>query len=162
MIIKILFIKLITEIYFEYKYKTNVITLDILCDLLSIYFVYYKLKIQNSVIEMMKISIFFIMTQFSMFILDLELFFITLLMLVLNIPLHIFIAKLQNKKETFLPCAISEIEYDNNCSICLDTLLHNLQNPITKLSCKHIYHIKCLELSLKYSNKCPSCRENIT
>lgn len=159
MIIKILLGKLLTETYIEYKYKTHVITLDILCDLLSLYFVYYKLKIQNSVIEMMKITIFFMMTQFSMFILNMNLFIITLLMLIFNIPLHILIAKLQNKKETFIPCAISEIEYDNNCSICLNTLL---ENPITKLSCKHTYHIKCLELSLKYSDKCPVCRENIS
>lgn len=159
MIIKILLVKLLTEIYVEYKYKTNVITLDILCDILSLYFVHYKFKIQNSIIEMMKISIFFMMSQFSMFILDINLFLITVLMLIVNIPFHILIAKIQNMKETFMPCSVSEIEYDNNCSICLDSLL---DNDITKLSCRHIYHIKCLELSLKYSNKCPSCRENIT
>jgi len=159
MILKILLVKLLTETYIEYTYKTHVIMLDILCDILSLYFVHYKFKIQNSIIEMMKISIFFMMSQFSMFILDINLFLITVLMLLVNIPFHILIAKIQNRKETFMPCSVSEIEYDNNCSICLDSLL---DNHITKLSCRHIYHIKCLELSLKYSNKCPSCRENIT
>jgi hypothetical protein len=67
--------KIIFEIYIEYVYHTKILLLDILCDFISLYYIHKKYKIQNSVIEMMKISIFFITTQFK-FILSYLIFLI--------------------------------------------------------------------------------------
>ena len=40
---------------------------------------------------------------------------------------------------------------DNICSICLDNI-----------NCGHCFHTDCLKNSLKYSQKCPYCRANIS
>ena len=42
---------------------------------------------------------------------------------------------------------------DTTCPICLDTLT---SPSIT--TCKHIFCLKCIERSLIYDTKCPSCR----
>ena len=43
------------------------------------------------------------------------------------------------------------------CCICL---IENNKEYI-KLNCSHKIHKSCLKELLKYSNKCPMCRENI-
>jgi len=150
--------KIVFEIYIEYVYPTKILLLDILCDFISLYYIHKKYKIQNSVIEMMKISIFFIATQFSMYILNIKLFINTIIILISNIFYHILLAKYEYKKDNFEVCSKSEIEFDENCAICLETLL---EKPITKLQCKHVYHIECLEQNYKYRAFCPTCREII-
>lgn len=44
------------------------------------------------------------------------------------------------------------------CLICGDTL----ENDLCKLTCGHMFHYKCIEMSYKYSKKCecPYCRQN--
>jgi hypothetical protein len=150
--------KIILEIYIEYTYATKILLFDILCDFISLYYIHKKYKIQNSVIEMMKISILFITTQFSMYILNIKLFIHTIIILTSNIFYHILLAKYEYKKDNFEICSKNEIEFDKNCAICLETLL---ENSITKLQCKHVYHIECLKQSCKYSELCPTCREII-
>ena len=55
---------------------------------------------------------------------------------------------------------LSVIKYDKKeneeeCSICLDDF--KLKEVLYKLPCKHIYHRKCLQKSLKISTRCPTC-----
>jgi hypothetical protein len=93
-----------------------------------------------------------------MYIIDIKLFIHTIIILVFNVFYHILVTKYEYKKDNFEVCGKNEIEFDENCAICLDTLL---EKSITKLQCKHVYHIECLEQSYKYTAFCPTCREII-
>jgi len=44
---------------------------------------------------------------------------------------------------------------EEDCSICLDELKKDV---CVKTSCSHVYHEKCIRVSLENSNKCPLCR----
>jgi hypothetical protein len=46
---------------------------------------------------------------------------------------------------------------DEDCSICLDELK---KESCVKTPCSHIYHEKCIKVSLENSNKCPLCRSD--
>jgi hypothetical protein len=46
---------------------------------------------------------------------------------------------------------------DEDCSICLDELK---SDSCVKTPCSHIYHEKCIKVSLENSNKCPLCRND--
>lgn len=46
---------------------------------------------------------------------------------------------------------------EEDCSICLDELKKDV---CVKTSCSHIYHEKCIRVSLQNSNKCPLCRHD--
>ena len=48
---------------------------------------------------------------------------------------------------------------DSKCSICLSDMKINSETFLT--FCGHLYHKKCIDESLNYSNKCPYCRTNI-
>ena len=53
---------------------------------------------------------------------------------------------------------IKSLNKDNDCCIiCLQEFKNN-QN-IYKLSCSHIFHIRCLNKEIKYRKKCPMCRK---
>ena len=43
------------------------------------------------------------------------------------------------------------------CIICLQEFKNN--QSIYKLSCNHIFHIRCLNKEIKYRKKCPMCRK---
>lgn len=47
---------------------------------------------------------------------------------------------------------------DTTCSICLNDDENNEQNKCS-LSCKHIFHFKCIEQWLKQKLSCPCCRK---
>ena len=66
-------------------------------------------------------------------------------------------AKIQGKKTRK---QIKEnYEIDNQCAICLDTMINN--GPTTKTKCGHKFHSECIErwLTDYNNNTCPSCRE---
>lgn len=44
------------------------------------------------------------------------------------------------------------------CSICLDEYIDGVL--LSKLSCGHIYHKECIDVSLKIKSLCPICRAN--
>jgi hypothetical protein len=46
----------------------------------------------------------------------------------------------------------------NQCSICLDTL-NDDKKPITDLRCDHFFHTSCIVNALRYSSRCPVCRD---
>ena len=48
-------------------------------------------------------------------------------------------------------------EIDNQCAICLDTMINNRPTTITK--CKHKFHSECIDKWLRDHNTYPSCRE---
>ena len=53
---------------------------------------------------------------------------------------------------------IKSLNKDNDCCIiCLQEFKNNQQ--IYKLSCSHIFHIRCLNKEIKYRKKCPMCRK---
>lgn len=53
---------------------------------------------------------------------------------------------------------IKSLNKDKDCCIiCLQEFKNN-QN-IYKLSCSHIFHIRCLNKEIKYRKKCPMCRK---
>lgn len=49
------------------------------------------------------------------------------------------------------------IENDLICIICLNPLLNNVE----ELTCKHSYHIHCLNKWKTYKKKCPICKITI-
>ena len=48
-------------------------------------------------------------------------------------------------------------EFIETCSICLDDVV-NIES-ISKLSCGHHFHTKCIRLCLERNVKCPLCRQ---
>jgi hypothetical protein len=52
---------------------------------------------------------------------------------------------------------ISLNSLDTYCSVCLSSLI----NDISKLSCNHSFHEKCINEWLKEKNTCPLCRSSI-
>ena len=53
---------------------------------------------------------------------------------------------------------IKSLNKDNDCCIiCLQEFKNN--QKIYKLSCSHIFHIRCLNKEIKYRKKCPMCRK---
>lgn len=46
---------------------------------------------------------------------------------------------------------------EEDCSICLDELKKDV---CVKTTCSHIYHEKCIRVSLENNNKCPLCRRD--
>ena len=44
-----------------------------------------------------------------------------------------------------------------DCAICLNNLC-GVGNAVSLVKCKHMFHEKCLQQAVKYSNKCPACR----
>lgn len=50
------------------------------------------------------------------------------------------------------------------CYICLckfEFSKQNIKNQIIELSCKHIFHDKCIQPWLKYNHVCPTCKFNL-
>ena len=53
---------------------------------------------------------------------------------------------------------IKALNKDSDCCIiCLQEFKNN--QKIYKLSCNHIFHIRCLNKEIKYRQKCPTCRK---
>lgn len=50
-----------------------------------------------------------------------------------------------------------EIDLEQNCSICFDTLSNPSLTP-----CGHVFCKECLELCLKVKNRCPMCKADLT
>lgn len=44
------------------------------------------------------------------------------------------------------------------CAICFEQITH----AITKLSCKHTFHVKCIAVWANLKPTCPCCRRNLT
>jgi len=44
---------------------------------------------------------------------------------------------------------------DTECSICMSDIQ---SNELTRLSCKHAFHTKCIQTWEAYSTRCPLCR----
>jgi len=54
----------------------------------------------------------------------------------------------------------NEIEKDDNCSICMDSLLEKEEIVSIKL-CKHVFCKECLEIWLKENKQCPICKQDL-
>jgi hypothetical protein len=58
------------------------------------------------------------------------------------------------------PFKCSELEQDNECSICQDKF--RIHEKISKLHvCGHMYHYSCVSEWAKYKPYCPLCRKKI-
>jgi hypothetical protein len=62
-----------------------------------------------------------------------------------KIPLHFENYVLQIKKE------------DRTCPICLETI----EKDIYLSKCYHLYHLSCIEESMKHTKKCPTCQKKL-
>ncbi len=60
---------------------------------------------------------------------------------------------------TFLYAMEERIEVEPNCSICMDVF--NVDVPIVKTGCNHIFHHHCLLQWLEYNPTCPACRRPV-
>ena len=48
------------------------------------------------------------------------------------------------------------------CSICLDPLYNNQNQPLRKLpGCGHLFHTKCVDAWLERKCVCPNCKLNL-
>ena len=54
-----------------------------------------------------------------------------------------------------------EEECEDNCSMCLEKLVHKRNNPVVKIStCGHKFHYKCIKDTLQHCGEmCPLCRQ---
>ena len=64
-------------------------------------------------------------------------------------------------KQVFLEKVTDEEECEDNCSICLEKLVHKRNNPVVKISkCGHKFHYKCIKDTLQHcGERCPLCRQ---
>jgi hypothetical protein len=53
-----------------------------------------------------------------------------------------------------------EQEYYDTCTICLDDFDNN--EKILKLTCKHIYHEKCIKTWFTKKSNCPNCNNSFS
>lgn len=55
---------------------------------------------------------------------------------------------------------IEEIIIDNldDCCICLETMKNKNRTTLKVLTCKHVFHSKCIKEWNKINNTCPICR----
>lgn len=49
--------------------------------------------------------------------------------------------------------------YDDKCSICIEK--YTLDDIVSVLDCKHIYHTNCIKEWGKYKPECPLCKKKI-
>ena len=70
------------------------------------------------------------------------------------------------KKKYDLPVHLKRVcvshligENDYNCPICLDEV--NVESNVYLTICGHLFHNDCIDKSLDYSKKCPTCRKII-
>ena len=67
---------------------------------------------------------------------------------------------LNNIKDNISKIKIKEKKYmENNCPICIEAFKR--YQTVYKLSCGHIFHVRCLNKELKSRQKCPLCRSAI-
>ena len=52
-----------------------------------------------------------------------------------------------------------DIQYRNNLSDQKDICSICLEETCTQLKCGHYFHKECINISAKYSDKCPYCRK---
>lgn len=48
---------------------------------------------------------------------------------------------------------------ENECIICMESIITNVKNPIVQTPCNHFFHLNCLKYSHNFS--CPMCRRDV-
>ncbi|KAK3095828.1 hypothetical protein FSP39_019706 [Pinctada imbricata] len=86
--------------------------------------------------------------------------FLTTETMIYNFNVYAKLRELHIQKKVLLKntkvCTSSDVKEDSECAICLLRLTSGRITP-----CRHIFHSKCLEISLQNSENCPICRTNI-
>jgi len=68
---------------------------------------------------------------------------------------NIFNNQVKYKKSQVIPTEIFDSE---ECCICRDNIVYDL---VRRLSCKHYFHIGCIDMWLSKNMTCPVCRRKI-
>ena len=72
---------------------------------------------------------------------------------------------LENNDNIKKPNQILKIEFtpfkgdDKECSICMEKC--KIDDMVTDIKCKHLFHKECIMEWGKYKNECPNCREKL-
>ena len=66
------------------------------------------------------------------------------------------ISEINTVHNPFIFLEMTDIENNDECTICLS---NDLDNEWVKLNCQHIFHRTCISEWLSINNTCPICRE---
>lgn len=83
-------------------------------------------------------------------------------LLLINVSVYSIIYLIFIKKT--LKVSKEDLErYTTECIICLENMTEKELKLLSKLSCNHVYHSKCIEEHFNISNKysCPTCRKEL-